>query len=514
LSTQTAVATASHVGPRKLLASVVQQVTTFRFLLVSAIVAKVVWTCRSRIADPDIWWHLRNAEFLVTRHKFPLVDTYSFTVAGTPYLSHEWLSELLFYCGYRAWGFRGVFVVYAAALSLLMLGVWYLCADRNKDPLVATAATLGGGVLAMVGFGPRMHVIGWLCFLGVFAILQGYRQHRRPAFLWVIPPLFWLWINCHATWILGLFFFLLITLAGLIRHDIGPLVAAPWSPTELQTLQRTLALSVAALFVNPFGYRLLYYPIDAILHQPLNITWVEEWASVNFNDQRGGLVIAALGIIFLAALMQHRRWRIDDVLLTAFVTYCGLHHIRLLMLTGIVLPVILVNQAGTISSYDPAQERRKLNAFLLVIALLLMVAGFPRATYLQQQIDQQFPSGAVAYLRTQAETGHMFNAVEWGGYFEWTIPEVKCFIDPRMDIFEHKGVLQDYFSIATLHQSDEVLDRYRISYVVFPKRAPLTYALSKDAQWRKVYADNMTVIFRRATATTERPRDSSPATGE
>ena len=31
------------------------------------------------IAEPDIWWHLRNAAYLFQHHSFPNVDTYSFT---------------------------------------------------------------------------------------------------------------------------------------------------------------------------------------------------------------------------------------------------------------------------------------------------------------------------------------------------------------------------------------------------------------------------------------------------
>jgi hypothetical protein len=47
---------------------------------------------RGEIIDPDIWWHLRNAEFLIQHHQLPRFDMYSFTVAGAPWINHEWLS--------------------------------------------------------------------------------------------------------------------------------------------------------------------------------------------------------------------------------------------------------------------------------------------------------------------------------------------------------------------------------------------------------------------------------------
>jgi hypothetical protein len=42
-----------------------------------------------RIAEPDIWWHLRNAAYLFQHQSFPSVDTYSFTAAGSPWINFE-----------------------------------------------------------------------------------------------------------------------------------------------------------------------------------------------------------------------------------------------------------------------------------------------------------------------------------------------------------------------------------------------------------------------------------------
>jgi hypothetical protein len=50
-----------------------------------------------QIAEPDIWWHLRDAAYLFQHHSFPGVDAYSFTAAGSPWLNHEWLSEIPFF---------------------------------------------------------------------------------------------------------------------------------------------------------------------------------------------------------------------------------------------------------------------------------------------------------------------------------------------------------------------------------------------------------------------------------
>ena len=53
------------------------------------------------IADPDFWWHLRTGQFILQTHAIPHIDPFSYTKAGQPWITHEWLSELLIYALFR-----------------------------------------------------------------------------------------------------------------------------------------------------------------------------------------------------------------------------------------------------------------------------------------------------------------------------------------------------------------------------------------------------------------------------
>src|SRR5439155_5248934 len=134
--------------------------------------------------------------------------------------------------------------------------------------------------------------------------------------------------NCHASWPFGLAVFAVIFGSGFFRHDIGNIDASPWRLADVKKLSATLTASVAALFLNPFGWRLVLYPFDMAFRQQMNVGLGEEWASVDFNDFRGVCVLVLLAALFVTALLQHRRWQVVDVLLTAFALFCGLKHIR------------------------------------------------------------------------------------------------------------------------------------------------------------------------------------------
>src|SRR5437773_9399492 len=80
----------------------------------------LVWILSSgKGNDPDIWWHLRNAEYLFQTHQFPSYDMYSFTAAGVPWINHEWLAEIPFYLAWRAGGLAGMRTVWVVLVQAI-----------------------------------------------------------------------------------------------------------------------------------------------------------------------------------------------------------------------------------------------------------------------------------------------------------------------------------------------------------------------------------------------------------
>src|ERR1035437_8880726 len=77
--------------------------------MLTLLLATLVFTMASQgMGEPDIWWHLRNAEYLIQFHQLPRHDMYSFTVAGQSWINHEWLAEIPYYLAWRLWGLRGI----------------------------------------------------------------------------------------------------------------------------------------------------------------------------------------------------------------------------------------------------------------------------------------------------------------------------------------------------------------------------------------------------------------------
>jgi hypothetical protein len=469
---------------------------SFPVVLALLVITLVFTLSRKGISDPDIWWHLHNAQYLLEHHSLVRSDMYSFTVPGHAWINHEWLAELPYYFAWRALGLAGINAVAFAVLSLIFLGILYLAYLESGHYKAAIVAVCFVIFLGSVSFGPRTILFGYACLIVLLIILQRFRQ-VGSAPLWIIPPLFCVWGNAHGSWSLGMAIFSLVIATGLVKGDWGFIYSESWTPSQRNTLLLTWGASVGAMFINPYGARLVFYPLDLAFRQRLNIEHVAEWVSVNFHDLRGKLVIVLLIVLLVSALLRPRRWSLAELGLAFFALYSGLTYIRFLFLVSIVIAPILAKTVDFVPRYRRDMDTPVVNAFVIVLVIAALVHFWPRAGQLQDWISDQYPAHAAAYLQAHPPAGPMLNFYLWGGYLNWRDPGVKVFLDSRVDIFEYSGVLRDYLDLLALHNPAPLLEKYNIRYVLFPPDEPLTYVLQHDANWKVLYSDKVSVLLER-----------------
>ena len=92
--------------------------------------------------DPDLWWHIKVGQDILTTHHFPTADAYSFTVHGTPWVAYEWLGEVLLAAVQRAWGLEGFLALNLALGAAIVLGLYALATLRSGNSR-ATFVTCG-----------------------------------------------------------------------------------------------------------------------------------------------------------------------------------------------------------------------------------------------------------------------------------------------------------------------------------------------------------------------------------
>lgn len=468
----------------------------FPAVLTAALITTVVIFANRSIADPDIWWHLRNAEQLIGTGSFIRADAYSYTVYGAPWINHEWLGELPYYLGWRCFGLQGLYLVMTLALVAIFLLLYRLAYLRARDYKSAALACGLAMPLATVSFGPRTLLFGWIFLLLELLVLETRTSHPRR--LWLLPLLFLLWVNTHGSWLIGFALLIAFTLAGCGKVRAGRIVSARRSVAQLRQLACVIVGSAAALFVNPYGWRLVFYPFNLAFRQRLNISHVEEWQSPDFHAIRGKLLLAMLLGFLLLALIRRSRFRLHEVLFVLIAFYSALTYTRFLFLAAIILTPILAVELSLHTMGGPvATDKPTLNLLMIGAMLALIAWQVPSRAQLSQGIAQEYPIVALTHLNSLPSHARVLNDYEWGGYLIWNAPQLPVFIDSRVDIFEYSGIFADYLDIMGLKNSLDLLGKHNIDYVLFAREKPLTYLLRNSAGWRVIYQDDVAVLFER-----------------
>ena len=469
----------------------------FHFALGVGLVLLVFMFNRPNISDPDIWWHLNDAQQTLQGH-LPRVDNFSWTANGSPWMDHEWLSEIPFYLAFKAFGLRGLhgfsFLLSSAILWLILYRSSKITGDVKNSFLVAIGCVL----LAVVSFGPRTLLFGWLYLLVMLIAVDRFEQGSEKA-LWILPPVFLLWVNSHGSWIIGLAIYGIIVGSGLFEFEFGQIQARRWSPRQLKILVAVGVLSVIVLFANPYGYKLVKYPFDMAFHQQLNIEHVEEWASVNFHNGRGKVAFLSLAAVLACGLLSRKKLLLSELLLILLAFYSGFTYVRFLFLLAILVSPFLSARIRLFPPYDAKIDKPLINLLFGVVVLGIVVWRFPTEGKLSADLATKFPAQSIAYLRDHNIRDHVLTHYYWGGYLERFLPETPVFVDSRVDIFEYNGTLKDYLDLIGIKEALSVLDRRKVEYVYFKPDEPLVYLLRHTGNWDVLYEDSVSILLKRHT---------------
>ena len=264
------------------------------------------------------------------------------------------------------------------------------------------------------------------------------------------------------------------------------------------------------MFINPFGWRLVFYPFDLAFKQKLNIAHVAEWVPVNFQDVRGKFVFALIVGMLLAALLRECKWNLGGILMLLFALHTAVTHTRFLVLLGIAVAPLAAKLLDFFPPYRPELDTPRANTAVILIMVGLMAYFWPHNAQIQKAIAETYPTDAISYLKAHSVQSRVLNFYLWGGYLGWNDPNVKVFLDSRVDIFEYAGVLKDYLQLlgsdTLARQLNPILQKYNIRYVLFPPGnsanpnlagSGLIYLLQHDPNWIVAYQDKVCVLMER-----------------
>ncbi len=266
---------------------------SFPAMLSALLVVLAVITARPRLNDPDLWWHLKTGEIIWNTHQIPRTDLFSFTTNNHEWIAHEWLSQVAIYVSWRLGGYAGLMLWLCAFSSMLLIAAYSLSSMYSGNAKVALLGALIAWFFGTIGWAIRPHVLGYLLLTCELLIICLARTRNARWFL-ALPPLFVLWVNCHGSFPFGLIVLAAFLFCSFFDLRTEWLVSCRWRASERALLAVALALSVAALFVNPLGLKQVLYPLNLMFKQSTNLNSVDEWQPLTFNNARALALLAVM----------------------------------------------------------------------------------------------------------------------------------------------------------------------------------------------------------------------------
>jgi hypothetical protein len=429
------------------------------------------------LSDNSFLTHLATGRLILGGH-FPHTDPYSFTAHGSPWVAQSWIPAILYATAEKIAGATAIRLLCGALTAALMALVWRL----TRDAKTLVPRVLIAGFTLVVGAGlwaSRPYMFG-LIFLAVTLVIL--REDRRP--FWLLP-LFWLCVNCHGSWPLGLVLLAVWFVGSRADH-------LPTTHTV-----RCIAWSVGGAVlgaVGPLGLSALTFPIDLVRRTKV-LANVVEWQAPKFvaTDQRAFLVAAVIAIVCVARRPSYR-----NGLLTAAFVACALLGARNIVVASVVLVPVLadgLSDLGSLAGERRSPTLRLAAAGLVAIAVLAGVSSLRQPSW----DFSAYPVRATAYLQQHdlIGPGHRVIARDIvGNYWEYRFgTNANVFFDDRFDMYSNEMNREHDILLNVKPGWREVITRWHPDAILWKRSSPLTDLLKASNDWRVAYHDRDWVVF-------------------
>ena len=476
--------------------------------------------------DAGIGWHIRTGQWIIASHRIPHVDMFSATMQGKPWLAWEWLYDLLVGWLHNAAGLNAVVSFTAVVIAAVFAWAFRLLVERGTDVLAALALVLLAASASMIHFFARPHVLGWLFVLFWFWVLDSL-ETNAGRLAWLLPFVMLVWVNVHGGFLTG---FVLLAIywisavwqwAGLEETKLEDFLEKLAAQRRVEVLTKTAAASLAATFINPYGWR-LHVHIYRYLTNRFLMDHIEEFQSPNFHGIAERCFAALLLLTFVALALRARRVWLSEALLILFAVFSGLYASRnipvsSLLLVMVIGPLVSETRSAGLVSKAARQAMIERHGFLrrmtqmetslrghLWSIIALIVLGWMAANgwhlgsrTVDAHFDaKRFPTGAVDYLATANAPNVLISPDYWGGYLIYRLyPKKLVGVDDRHDLYGEE-FLKSYLKLIRIQPGwGELLREKDIPCVLAPRGSALNNILALQSDWQEVYRDDVAVVF-------------------
>jgi hypothetical protein len=474
----------------------------------------IVVACGTSTADIDLWGHLRFGMDTLNRGSLAMSDPYAYSIRGLPWISHEWLSEIILAWIYAKLGVVGIKLVRFACAAAMVICLAGAVAETGARIELQFAVL----VLAAIALSPEMQFrpqVFTYAMLAAVTWLLACENFRPPAPLWITIPMLALWSNLHGGFVTGL--------AALGIYALCVSVADLRAGRGFNRGGRLFAITIAATvatLATPYGVGTWTSVLRTLSHPPM-MNEIVEWkplpaAMLAIWHMPGlSLLFDIIVVIFfagfaIALIIAPRGKDFPLVAIAVVMIAAAVSALRNVPLGVIGCTVPLTRHLAlalrqptdaeqrVAEAWPPARASRLTEAILAILAVFLAFQmGIFSST---MNVDFTFPTGAVAFLRQHRLSGNVLAKFSWDDYVLYHCsPQSHVFLDTRYEMVYPDKIAHDYEDFYhNRFDAKRVLNAYPHDYVMLDPAAPAIALMSSEPGWKLIYADDQALLYARA----------------
>ena len=446
------------------------------------------------LSPQDYWWYLRLGQDVARSGSVPMVDTYSFTQAGSPFFYQSWLAALVFWKTYQAGGILLTFFLRAVVVAVTYTLLWNLIRNTGAGPRLASLLIILAALAGSSNWSFRPQLFIYPIFVLVLFILAKWTQGEKRG-LWLLPILSMLWVNLHGS-------FPLLFVLGAFAFLFGK--------GDKKQLVLVLGISVITLFINPHGVYVLGYVKD-MLSAPSNQLFSVEWMPMVNRGWQANLFFFWLLIFAPLAATSPRKLTLLEwayFIFFGWLALLGVRYVIWFIFFMVILTSSLLAEWGARYIDSPVEnEKPVINIFAACLLLLIpfsLLPGFRDSWWpdAPRAYDSANPVKAVKWLAEKPELeGPLWSDFSFSSYLIFALPSRPIWIDTRFELYPPEQ-WEKYATIANASpQWENLLNEENIQLVMLSTDGePLLISAMKDSsQWCEQYHDEDSIIFSKST---------------
>ena len=455
----------------------------------AAIYALFVLAGNRLLIDPDTLWQITVGQWSIDHRAVPTEDVYSFTMRGQPWISTQWLAQVMYAKAFALAGWAGPVVLAASAIAATFALLAHFVSRRLSESatLVCVAAALALTVPHLLA---RPHVLVLPVLVAWAAGLIAAADRREAPSFWLLP-LMTLWANLHGGFVFGL----LLT-GGLALDTLWNAEASARKALFLRWFGFGLA-ALAASCITPYGWNALLAS-QKILSLGAALPLIMEWRPADFGSIGPFEICLLLGI----GLALHRgiTLPVTRIVLLLALLHMALAQGRAAEILALLAPLLLAAPlarqiGGAEAAATTASPFRGALLAGLAAALLTGTAAWASVHRFEPHMRGS-PVAAVTELK-KLNLARVLNDYDFGGYL--IANGVATFIDGRTELYGEKFFV-DHNAASGLMQPDNLfrlLAQYDIEATLLRTQSAATKLLDRVDGWQKIYSDDIATIHLR-----------------